>query len=74
MTYGRNVDASDEVRAALYLCPVQTIQHLANVRCQGREDLWGVASHAHEADRRFWVCTSLRGEDHVDGVLLCFPS
>lgn len=49
-TYSCHVDARDEVRVALYLRPVQTIEDLADVRCQGCEDLGRAAAHAHEAD------------------------
>lgn len=73
-TYCCHVDAGHEVRAALYLRPVQTIQDLADVCSEGCEDLWLTASHAHEADRRLWVRIRFRGEDEVHCVGLRLPS
>lgn len=49
-TYSCHVDAGDKVRVALDLRPVQAVEHLADVCCQGREDLGRAASHTHEAD------------------------
>jgi hypothetical protein len=73
-TYCCNVDTGHEMRATLYLRPVQAVEDLANVCRQRREDLWGIAAHAHEANRGLWVRASFCGEDQVHGILLCFPS
>lgn len=49
--YRCDVDARCEVSIALYLRPVNAVQDLAHVRCQGGEDLGPLASHAHKTDR-----------------------
>lgn len=53
---------------------MQAVQNLAGVRGESGEDLWTAAAHAHQANRRLWVCLGLGVKDQIGGIYLGFPS
>ncbi len=57
-----------------YLRSMYAIQYLAEIRRQGDQNFWALATHAHESDRRFWVRLCLGSEDDIDTVRLSIPS
>lgn len=73
-TYRSDHDASIEMRLALHLGPMQSIENLSGVGRESGEDFGAAAAHAHQADGRFGVCLCLGVEYEVDGIDLGFPS
>ncbi len=51
--------------------PMQSIQHLPNIRRERNQHLRSLAAHAHQPDGGFRVGACFRIEDHGDGFGLC---
>lgn len=72
-TYRCNHDSGIQMRSALDFCPMQTIEHLAEVCGESGEHFRAGAAHGHEPDAGLCICCRLGVEDEADGIDLCFP-
>lgn len=70
--YTCNLDSRGQIHltANFLLCPVQSLQDTALLCCQRAEDLWCIATHAHEADGGFRVAGRDGLEQNIDSIPL----
>lgn len=71
--YRCNHDSRVQVRGALDLCPMQTIQYLTEIGCESGEHLRPRAAHGHQTHARLCIRRRFGVEDEGDGIDLRLP-